>query len=230
VRYPAEWLRPNYGQQASLCCLPRRKDPIQNPSLGQALLAVLLTLSWPQSQRTVTPGLGLPSPSCHSAHVGCPALRLLQRCPCWGLGLQQSWEVGRRAAQPRVEVVATAPSCGLTMIAAPSMSPRSTPPNTAEESAARGPWRSCRNPPVRNPEAMEFHGSSFCRKYTRVQSNDAKQPPQTAKLPPSRGALILTACVPPSSLSPLGSCGGQPRSARLSPPRRPSQKHPPHRQ
>ena len=54
--------------------------------------------------------------------------------------------------------------------------------------------RAERKPPVRAPDAIEFHGSSFCRKYTSVQSKLENKPPQTAKLPPMRGACLRTAC------------------------------------
>ncbi len=40
-----------------------------------------------------------------------------------------------------------------------------------------------RMPPVRKPLVMEFHGSSFCRMYTRPQSIAENIPPHTAKFP-----------------------------------------------
>lgn len=41
---------------------------------------------------------------------------------------------------------------------------------------------------------MEFQGSSFLRSATSVQSNVENRPPQTAKLPPVRGASRRMAC------------------------------------
>ena len=43
-------------------------------------------------------------------------------------------------------------------------------------------------PPVGAPEMMEFHGSSFCHMAERVQSQQAKRPPQTANWPSMMGA------------------------------------------
>lgn len=47
---------------------------------------------------------------------------------------------------------------------------------------------------------IEFHGSSFLRKYTSVQSIVENIPPQTAKLPPIIGALSLIAMILPKAL------------------------------
>lgn len=44
------------------------------------------------------------------------------------------------------------------------------------------------------PAAIEFQGSSFLRSATSVQSKVEKRPPQTAKLPPMRGASRRMAC------------------------------------
>jgi len=41
-------------------------------------------------------------------------------------------------------------------------------------------------PPVNAPLAIEFHGSSFCLRYTNVQSTVENKPPHTAKLPDNR--------------------------------------------
>ncbi len=59
---------------------------------------------------------------------------------------------------------------------------------------ARAPVRRLRKPPVRAPAAMEFQGSSLCRTATSVQSKVENRPPQTAKLPPMRGASRRMAC------------------------------------
>ena len=56
------------------------------------------------------------------------------------------------------------------------------------------PVRRLRKPPVRAPAAMEFQGSSLCRTATSVQSKVENRPPQTAKLPPIRGASRRMAC------------------------------------
>jgi hypothetical protein len=52
---------------------------------------------------------------------------------------------------------------------------------------------------VANPLIIEFHGSSFWRKYTRVQSMVENIPPQTAKFPPIIGALSLIAIILPNA-------------------------------
>lgn len=49
-------------------------------------------------------------------------------------------------------------------------------------------------PPVSAPAAMLFHGSSFLRSATSVQSKVENRPPHTAKLPPMRGASRRMAC------------------------------------
>lgn len=50
------------------------------------------------------------------------------------------------------------------------------------------------NAPVSAPAAMLFHGSSFLRTATSVQSKVLNRPPHTAKLPPMRGASRRIAC------------------------------------
>lgn len=65
----------------------------------------------------------------------------------------------------------------------PSIIASNTPPTAADRLAARQPPRAARTPPVAAPEMIEFHGSSFLRIATKVQSNVEKRPPQTAKLP-----------------------------------------------
>eukprot|EP00978_Attheya_sp_CCMP212_P012826 scaffold32048_cov33-Attheya_sp.AAC.2 len=66
------------------------------------------------------------------------------------------------------------------MIPMPSMRAKRTPPTTAAEAMALGPARAAKTPPVAAPDSMEFHGSSFCRMAVRLQSQQAKTPPQTA--------------------------------------------------
>ena len=46
--------------------------------------------------------------------------------------------------------------------------------------------------PVKAPDVIEFHGSSFLRKYINEQSMVENKPPHTAKLPPITGARDLT--------------------------------------
>ena len=60
--------------------------------------------------------------------------------------------------------------------------------------------RADKKPPVIAPEAIEFHGSSFWRKYTSVQSKLENRPPHTANPPPMRGACLRTACTALRSL------------------------------
>lgn len=60
------------------------------------------------------------------------------------------------------------------------------------------PFLAARMPPVRAPLMMEFHGSSFCRRYTREQSIVENIPPQTAKLPATMGDRSLIAAKLPS--------------------------------
>jgi hypothetical protein len=49
-----------------------------------------------------------------------------------------------------------------------------------------------------------FHGSSFRRIATSVQSNALKRPPHTAKEPPIFGASRRIASRPPASAYPFG--------------------------
>ena len=69
---------------------------------------------------------------------------------------------------------------------------QSSPP---QSSTARHRAAQCvQHPPVSAPAAMLFHGSSFLRRATRVQSKVENRPPHTAKLPPMRGASRRMAC------------------------------------
>lgn len=55
------------------------------------------------------------------------------------------------------------------------------------------PFLAAKTPPVVNPLMIEFHGSSFFRKCTNVQSIVLNIPPQTAKFPAITGDRSLTA-------------------------------------
>lgn len=55
------------------------------------------------------------------------------------------------------------------------------------------PFLAAKIPPVANPLIIEFHGSSFFRKWTKVQSIVLNIPPQTAKFPAMTGERIFTA-------------------------------------
>lgn len=63
---------------------------------------------------------------------------------------------------------------------------------------------SAKLPPVKKPEMMAFHGSSFCLYPLTAQSKVEKRPPQTPKLPPSTGARALIAERDPTRRSPCG--------------------------
>lgn len=63
---------------------------------------------------------------------------------------------------------------------------------------AAGPFLAARIPPVAAPLMIEFHGSSFCRRWAKVQSSVENMPPQTAKFPPMIGARSLMAARLPS--------------------------------
>lgn len=89
----------------------------------------------------------------------------------------------------------------LTAIPAPPINANKTPPNPADQTK---PCPICKTPPVAAPAKIEFHGSSFCRAYTIVQSNAENKPPHTAKLPPTRGAFMNTDCVAPMRREPVG--------------------------
>lgn len=75
----------------------------------------------------------------------------------------------------------------------PSINANSTAPNAADLRAADGPPLAANTAPVMAPLPIEFHGSSLPRIPIRQQSNVENKPPHTAKLPPSTGALVLTA-------------------------------------
>lgn len=60
------------------------------------------------------------------------------------------------------------------------------------------PFRAARMPPVAAPLMIEFHGSSFLRKCTSVQSIVLNMPPHTAKLPAMIGDRVFTAIRLPS--------------------------------
>lgn len=55
------------------------------------------------------------------------------------------------------------------------------------------PFLAARMPPVSAPLVIEFHGSSFCRRYTSEQSIVENMPPHTAKFPATIGDLSLIA-------------------------------------
>lgn len=61
---------------------------------------------------------------------------------------------------------------------------------------------SAKLPPVKKPEMMAFHGSSFCLYPLTAQSKVEKRPPQTPKLPPRTGARALIAERDPTRRSP----------------------------
>ena len=56
---------------------------------------------------------------------------------------------------------------------------------------AATPFRAASIPPVAAPLMIEFHGSSFCRKWTKVQSIVLNIPPHTAKFPAIIGDRAL---------------------------------------
>jgi hypothetical protein len=87
----------------------------------------------------------------------------------------------------------------------PSKTPRSTPEATAIWNADLGPLRAARQPPVRKPEMIEFHASSFCRTPLTAQSNVLNIPPQTPKFPPVTGARAFTEERAPTRRSPYAS-------------------------
>lgn len=75
----------------------------------------------------------------------------------------------------------------------PSIMASSIPPITALPAIAATPLLAANIPPVAAPEIMEFHGSSFLRKYTSEQSMVENMPPHTANCPPTMGARCFTA-------------------------------------
>ena len=89
-------------------------------------------------------------------------------------------------------------------IPTPSIMPSRIPPNAADLAADRTPVRSCNSPPVNAAAAILFHGSSFLRRATNVQSKVEKRPPQTAKLPPILGASRRIDSMPPRMRAPDG--------------------------
>jgi hypothetical protein len=96
------------------------------------------------------------------------------------------------------------------------------PHATAEPSADRGPpaegksgsmcatvkvmarrsLLAARHPPVKNPEMIAFHASSFCRHPLTAQSNVENMPPQTPKFPPVTGARAFITDTAPTNRSP----------------------------
>lgn len=60
------------------------------------------------------------------------------------------------------------------------------------------PFLAARIPPVAAPLMIEFHGSSFFRKWTNVQSMVLNIPPQTAKFPAIIGDRVFIAAKLPS--------------------------------
>ena len=78
------------------------------------------------------------------------------------------------------------------------------PPTTEEAIIAFGPERAASKPPVAAPLMIAFQGSSFPRIPAIKQSPALNMPDQTAKFPPSTGALTFMLVTIPDSLSPLG--------------------------
>lgn len=60
------------------------------------------------------------------------------------------------------------------------------------------PFLAAKIPPVAAPLIIEFHGSSFLRKWTNVQSIVLNIPPHTAKLPAIIGERCFIAAKLPS--------------------------------
>jgi hypothetical protein len=109
----------------------------------------------------------------------------------------------------------------------PSIRAKRTPPTTAALAMALGPARAAKTPPVAAPLIMEFHGSSFCRIEVRVQSQQAKSPPQTANCPPSTGPLACTADRLPAKRAPAGAIRAPLMVCQRPPPMAPMEKAPP---
>ena len=84
----------------------------------------------------------------------------------------------------------------------PSMTARRMAHDMAPLRMALAPPRTAREPPVKNPAMMAFHGSSFFLIPLTAQSYVLKSPPQTPKLPPSTGARALIAVMAPMRRSP----------------------------
>lgn len=66
--------------------------------------------------------------------------------------------------------------------------------------------RAARQPPVKKPEIIAFHISSFCRTPFTAQSKVENMPPQTPKLPPVTGARALITESAPTKRSPWSHC------------------------
>jgi hypothetical protein len=113
------------------------------------------------------------------------------------------------------------------MMPIPSIKANKTPPTTAALAAALGPARAAKTPPVVAPLRMEFQGSSFCRMAVKVQSQQAKTPPQTANCPPKTGARAWTAERDPARRAPLGAIRAPLMECQIPPPMFPMQKAPP---
>ena len=86
----------------------------------------------------------------------------------------------------------------------PSIMARIIPPKAPLTRTSFGPRLTASTPPVSAPAAMEFHGSSFFRIPTKMQSKVEKSPPHTAKLPPSLGLSLLMDSSAPFILAPGG--------------------------
>lgn len=91
----------------------------------------------------------------------------------------------------------------LSMIPAPSMSARRAPPKSADLPEARRPCRTVSRPPVAAPAAMEFQFPGVLLRTVvdegSVEGEEEAPPPQTAKLPPTRGAGMRADVAPPAS-------------------------------
>lgn len=99
----------------------------------------------------------------------------------------------------------------------------------ADPTMATGPFLEANMAPVRAPLVIEFHGSSFPLILTMLQSIMEKRPPQTAKLPPSCGALVLIAVKLPRSrwFTPTGEFLNPLMAWKMPPPIAPMVKAPP---
>lgn len=83
--------------------------------------------------------------------------------------------------------------------------------------------------PAEAPLMMEFQGSSFCRRWAKVQSKDAKQMPQAANCPPKTGARSFMRISPPIALreNPVGAWRAPLIMLKIDPPIKPMVKAPP---
>lgn len=109
----------------------------------------------------------------------------------------------------------------------PSMAARITPPTSAFLAATLAPARAANSPPVAAPDRIAFQGSSFLRRYTKLQSKQLNSVPHTAKLPPRMGTRVLTRETAWLSLCPCGALRMPPIVCHTTPPARPKQKAPP---